>query len=106
MAKTESKLSCYVELAANGSKSDIDRIMSNLNEDMTFVDSRFVDYALGLVKSKEGVEQIEHYLFSGTQIQRNYCTLFFNRRGEKGDWEMVKQAYTMGLIDKIQAFSK
>ena len=106
MPKTTSKLSCYIELAESGSENDIDCIMNNLNEDMTFNDSRFIDYALGLVKSKEGVEKIKQYLFSGTQIQRNYCTLFFNRRSEKGDWEIVKTAYNMGFIDAIQAFSK
>jgi len=72
-----------------------------LNGDMTFTDSRFIDYALGLVKSSEGVERIKQYLFKGTQIQRNYGTLFFNRRSEKGDWDIVKKAYMMGLIDEI-----
>ena len=87
-------------------KHDIDLIMKDLNENMTFADSRFIDYALGLVRSTEGVERIKHYLFKGTQTQRNYSTLFFNRRSEKGDWDIVKKAYMMGLIDEIQAFSK
>jgi hypothetical protein len=95
-----------MRLALNGTSNDVDLIMKDLNNDMTFADSRFIDYALSLVKSAEGVETISRYLFEGTQIQRNYCTLFFNRRCEKGDWDMVKKAYTMGLIDEKQAFSK
>jgi hypothetical protein len=102
----ESKLAHYIRLASNGTSNDVDRIMKDLNNDMTFPESRFIDYALGLVESGEGVDRITHYLFEGTQIQRNYCTLFFNRRCEKGDWEKVKKAYDMGLIDAKQAFSK
>jgi hypothetical protein len=102
----KSKLAYYMELASNGTASDVDLIMENLIDEITFVDSRFIDYALSLVESSEGVERIAHYLFEGTQIQRNYCTLFFNRRCEKGDWEKVKKAYDMGLIDSKQAFSK
>jgi hypothetical protein len=102
----KSKLAYYIELAENGNEDDIDLILRDLRDDMTFNDSRFIDYALGLVKSSKGVERIKQYLFTGSQVQRNYCTLFFNRRGEKGDWDMVKKAYMMGLIDEIQAFSK
>jgi hypothetical protein len=101
-----SKLEYYIKLAQNGAETDIDLIMQGLNNEVTFTDSRFIDYALGLVKSTAGVEKIKYYLFKGAQIQRNYCTLFFNRRSEKGDWDLVKKAYMMGLIDEIQAFSK
>jgi hypothetical protein len=104
--KNKSQLACLIELAVTGTANDIDLIMQDLKDDMSFNDSRFIDYALSLVESAEGVERISHYLFKGTQIQRNYCTLFFNRRCEKGDWELVKKAYSMGLIDEIQAFSK
>jgi hypothetical protein len=52
---------------------------------------------------REGTARIEHYLFHGTQMQRNYCTLFFVRKDE---WKVVKKAYAMGLIDRAQAFSK
>jgi hypothetical protein len=104
--QNKSQLAYLIELAVTGTASDIDLIMQNLKDDMTFNDSRFIDYALSLVESVEGVERISHYLFKGTQIQRNYCTLFFNRRCEKGDWDLVKKAYMLGLIDEIQAFSK
>ena len=46
---------------------------------------------------------MEHYLFHGTQIQRNYCTLYFGRRGE---YLIVRKAYDAGIIDAKQAFSR
>ena len=101
-----SKLGYYIDLAKTGTAKEIDLLMTDLNHGMSFADSRFIDYALGLVNSAKGVERIKHYLFNGTQIQRNYSTLYFNRRCEPGDWEIVKQAYQTGLIDEIQAFSK
>ena len=104
--KNTSMLAYYISLAQKGSARDVDLIMLGLNDNVTFAESRFIDYALGLVKSDEGAERIGWYLFNGTQIQRNYSTLFFNRRCQKGDWEKVKKAYSMGLIVAIQAFSK
>ena len=104
--KTTSKLEYYMSLAARGTENDIDLIMQDLRTDMTLNDSKFIDYAMSLVNSPEGVARIIEYLFKGTQIQRNYCTLFLNRRCEKGDWDLVKKAYTMGLIDERQAFSR
>lgn len=80
--------------------------MKALNNDVTLAESKFIDYALSLVSSPEGVKRIREFLFNGTQIQRNYCTLFFCRRCEDGDWEVVKKAYNLGLIDARQAFSK
>ncbi|APV43926.1 hypothetical protein Dform_00571 [Dehalogenimonas formicexedens] len=100
---TESKLQYYINLAEHGTEFDIDLIMKDLDSNTTIIDSKFIDYALSLVKSAKGIEVIGEYLFKGTQIQRNYCTLFFNRRD---DWPIVKKAFMMGLIDEIQAFSK
>jgi hypothetical protein len=65
--------------------------------------TRYVDFALGLVTNPEGFERIKHYLFNGTQIQRNYASLYFNRLGER---ECVKEAFEKGLIDEIQAFAR
>jgi hypothetical protein len=100
------KLEYYVTAARSGSAAGVDAVMAGLDEHTDFAETRFIDYALGLVDSPEGAGRIEWYLFNGTQMQRNYATLFFNRRGEKGDWARVKKAYEMGLIDAIQAFSK
>jgi hypothetical protein len=92
-----------VDSATRGNKEDIDYILGHLTHDVAFSTTRFVDYALSLVESDAGIERIAYYLFNGTQIQRNYCSLFFNRRG---DWPIVKQAYERGLIDAIQAYAR
>ncbi|HOO34040.1 MAG TPA: hypothetical protein PK466_12815 [Thermotogota bacterium] len=93
----------YVELAREGTRTSIGKIMNHLNENMTLLESRFIDFALGHVESDEGLKTMEYYLFHGTQIQRNYCTLFFNRRDE---FHLVKKACDEGLIDELQAYSR
>jgi hypothetical protein len=92
-----------ISKAENGDPVDIDFLMQNLTYESTFAMTRYVDFALGLVTNKEGVTRIEYYLFNGSQIQRNYASLFFNRRG---DWEIVKKAFHQGLIDETQAFAR
>ena len=65
--------------------------------------TRAVDYYLGLVENKPSVARISYYLFNGSQIQRNYATLYFARRNE---WKKVNEAYELGLIDAAQAYSR
>ena len=85
-----------------GTSCDIDSIMEILNgADLPI--TRAVDFYLGYVSNNIGIERLEYYLFSGTQIQRNYCCLFFARRNE---WELINKAYNEGRIDKIQAYSR
>lgn len=103
MEKAIKKLDYYMRLANSGTAQSVDAIMVDINMDMTIAASKIIDYSLGLVNSVEGLHRMEFYLFSGTQIQRNYCTLFFNRRG---DWPLVRLAYERGLIDWKQAFSR
>ncbi len=85
-----------------GRPEDIDRVMKILDSADLPV-TRAVDFYLGFVDSSSGLKQLEHYLFSGSLIQRNYCTLFFARRN---DWDLVNRAYREGLIDRIQAYSR
>lgn len=92
-----------IKRAVTGQKEDVDYLMSLLTKDATLAVTRFVDYALSYVKTQEGIDQIEYYLFNGTQMQRNYCCLYFNR---KGNWQIVQQAFKCGLIDETQAFSR
>lgn len=99
----QSILQFYISLAQKGTKASIDEIMKHLNASMSLVESKFIDYALGHVESEEGVHIMEYYLFHGTQIQRNYCTLYFGRRGE---YLIIRKAYDAGLIDAKQAFSR
>ena len=96
------KLKEFIEKANRGFKDDIDYIFSHLTHDSTFAMTRYVDYALSLVENEQGINQIEYYLFKGTSIQRNYSSLYFNRRWE---YDIVEKAYEEGLLDEIQAFT-
>lgn len=97
------QLKVLIDKAVNGNSEDIDSIMDKLTNDATLAMTRYVDFALSLVETSDGIKHIEYYLFNGTLIQRNYASLFLNRLGE---WEPVKKAYEQGLIDEIQAYSR
>ena len=97
------KLQELIDKAQIGSIEDIDFIMNHLTIDSSLAMTRYVDFALSLVENPIGFEQIKHYLFNGTLIQRNYASLYLNRLGK---WEIVKEAYNKGLIDEIQAFAR
>ena len=92
-----------IDKAENGHSIDVDYIMGKLTVDSSLAMTRYVDFALSLVKKTEGIKRIKYYLFHGTLIQRNYASLFLNRLGE---WKPVKKAYEQGLIDEIQAYSR
>ena len=89
--------------AVIGTAADVDFIMSQLLSFSNMAITRYVDYALSLVNTIDGRERIKFYLFNGTQVQRNYASLFLKRQGE---WQIVKEAYDRGLIDEIQAFAR
>ena len=97
------QLKVLVDKAIDGNPGDVDFIINHLTTDSTLAMTRFVDFALSLIINKEGVTRIEYYLFNGTLIQRNYASLYFNRIG---DWDTVKKAFELGLIDEIQAFAR
>ena len=101
--KFSGKVRELIDRANAGNVEDVDYILNHLTPDVTLSTTRFVDYALSLVTSDLGIQRIEYYLFNGTQIQRNYCSLFFNRRD---GWHLVKKAYEQGLIDEIQAYAR
>ncbi len=100
---TSKGLQAYMDLAKAGTKESVEAILVHLNKNMTIAESKFIDYALGLVDTEAGIGVMTHYLFFGTQIQRNYCTLFFGRRG---DYPLIRKAFDAGLIDAKQAFSR
>jgi DNA-binding MarR family transcriptional regulator len=91
------------KLCDRGTPDAIDEVMEYLDEDADIPTTKIVDYYLGTVGGIDGMRRIEHYLFNGTQIQRNYCALFFVRID---DWKVVNRAFKLGLIDYIQAYSK
>lgn len=101
--KFSGKLGELVQRAEQGGAEDVDFIIRHLTDKSSLAMTRYVDYALSLVKNEIGVSRLQYYLFNGTLIQRNYCCLFFNRRL---DYELVEQAFKEGLIDEIQAFSR
>jgi len=96
-------ISYYVNLAEEGTKNSIDKIMKDLNIKMTLAESKFIDFALGKIENEEGIEAMTYYLFNGTQVQRNYCALYFGRRGE---YFLIREAFDKGLLDAKQAFSR
>jgi hypothetical protein len=99
----QSILQSYVALAKTGTEESIREIMRHLNKNMSLAESKIIDFALSNVEGEEGVGVMERYLFHGTQIQRNYCALYFGRRGE---YLVIRRAYDAGLIDANQAFSR
>lgn len=101
--KFSGNLQELIEKAETGNEVDVDFIMSHLTSDSTFELTRYVDFALSLVSNIDGITRIEHYLFNGSLIQRNYSSLFFNRRY---DYDIVMKAFSQGLIDEIQAFAR
>jgi hypothetical protein len=92
-----------LDKAGTGTANDVDFIMEKLNMNATLAMTRFVDYSLSQVENPAGQSRIKFYLFHGTLIQRNYASLFFNRRDE---WQYVKDAFDKGLIDEIQAYAR
>lgn len=55
------------------------------------------------VTTPAGVARIDHYLFEGTQRQRNYAALYFKRRG---DLPRLARAVAAGAVDETQAKSR
>lgn len=97
------QLGQLINKAQRGTTEDTESILKQLTPQSSLTTTRNIDYALSLIETDEGVQIIKNYLFNGSLIQRNYCSLFFNRRG---DWQFVKQAYDMGLIDEVQAYAR
>ena len=88
--KFTGKLGELIERAERGSEEDVDYIMSHLTNNSSLAMTRYVDFSLSLVENQTGINRLEYYLFNGTLIQRNYSTLFFNRRL---DFDLVNRAY-------------
>lgn len=98
-----SRVDTFVALARNGGVSDVDFLLQALEVDGNTATYKLVDFALGLVETPQGKDRIRHYLFNGTQMQRNYAALYFKRLGAK---DVLAEAVKQGCIDRVQAFSK
>ena len=101
--KHTGELGDLVERIQRGDPTQVDFVFELLQPGCGLVVTRFVDYALSLVESPDCIARVRYYLFHGNEIQRNYASLYFNRRYE---WPIVKQAYEKGLIDQVQAFAR
>jgi tetratricopeptide (TPR) repeat protein len=95
----------FIARGRAGNVSDVDYLMHMLESEPRVAIYRLVDYALGLVQTSHGEERIKHYLFNGTETQRNYAALYFKRMGSK--WQrLLIEAFNQGKIDRAQAFAK
>lgn len=88
-------------LAESGKAADIDDLMRKLDQNESLTGYKLIDYSLGLVTSAEGRDRLRHFLFNGSQVQRNYAALYFKRQGAQ---ELLEAAVRSGCIDSIQAY--
>lgn len=93
----------FINYYQRNDRKGVDKLMESLNPQVTLIETKMIDFYLGLMDSKESISQVEFYLFHGTQIQRNYSTLFLAR---KNIWRPINAAYEKGLIDYKQAYSR
>jgi len=97
------KLDDLKQRAGTGRAADVDYLMDHLDTSLTFSRCKLIDYALSLVSADEGRDRVRHYLFNGSQIQRNYAALYFKRRGMS---QILDEAVRRGCIDSAQAYSR
>ncbi|HEX8772813.1 MAG TPA: hypothetical protein VF735_04350 [Pyrinomonadaceae bacterium] len=95
----------FIARGRAGNVSDVDYLMHTLESEPRMAMTHLVDYALGLVQTSHGEQRIRHYLFEGTERQRNYAALYFKRMGRKGRL-FLAEAFNQGKIDFAQAFAK
>lgn len=100
---TINRYATFVAWGNSGSIEDVERLMESLVMSDDLATTKLVDYALGLVDTREGRTRLREYLFNGNQQQRNYAALYFKRRGLV---ELLDEAVALGLIDGKQAYAK
>jgi len=103
---TDMRALCYddfVAIGTSGTAQDVDTLMRVLASDIDLTTSKLVDFALGLVDTRQGYRRIRYYLFQGDQRQRNYAALYFKRNGYT---DLLEDAVAEGKIDFEQAYSK
>jgi hypothetical protein len=93
----------FVAHGSAGTPAGVDFLMAALVEQDDFATSRLVDFALSQVEARAGKERLRHYLFHGSQQQRNYAALYFKRRGRV---DLLDEAVAQGKIDALQAYAR
>ncbi|PKO13039.1 MAG: hypothetical protein CVU39_21110 [Chloroflexi bacterium HGW-Chloroflexi-10] len=89
------------QIGQTGRSEDIDTLMQLLAQKDDLLTTKLVDNALNQVDTLQGCLRIQHYLFNGELIQRNFAALYFKRRGRT---DLLVEAVAQGKIDEIQAF--
>lgn len=67
----------FVQSGRQGRIGDVIFLMNALEQQDDLATSRWVDFALSLVRGQESVGQIRHFLFHGSLRQRNVAALYF-----------------------------
>lgn len=104
--RTSNSINRYATFVAwgnSGRMEDVDRLMETLVTNDDLATTKLVDYALGLIDTREGRARLSHYLFNGDQQQRNYAALYFKRRGLV---DLLNEAVALGKIDEKQAYAR
>lgn len=101
--RTNGRFDHFTTTGATGTAAAVDFLMEALATQDDIATTRLVDYALSLVETAGGVERLQHYLFNGSQRQRNYAALYFKRLDEYG---LLKEAIAQGKVDSLQVFNK
>ncbi len=91
----------FAALGRAGAAHDVDALMHALLAHDDLATSRLVDFALGLVETREGDARLRYFLFHGAPVQRNYAALYFKRRGRLA---LLDEAVAQGKIDAVQAY--
>ena len=90
-------------LGLSGAAHAVDALMHALCAHDDLATSRLVDFAQGLVDTRDGAARLRHYLFHGAPIQRNYAALYLKRRGRVA---LLDEAVQQGKIDAVQGFAE
>lgn len=97
------KLDLYLGHARLNSGKGVDLLMENLHMNISLRETKMIDFFLGQMDSDCAINRVVHYLFNGSQMQRNYAVLFLAR---KNIWKPINRAYKMKLVDYKQAYSR
>ena len=67
-------LQTYIDLAMEGTEASIGEIMRHLNQSMTLAESKFMDFALGLIETEKGIEMMEANINEIPDHVRNFAS--------------------------------
>jgi hypothetical protein len=90
-----------IEIEPLANLSHIDTMMQSLEEEGDKM-GKIVDQSLSLVQTPEGQNRIKHYLFNGTQKQKDYATRYFKDKGRK---DILVEAYQLNSLKAEKSLS-